>query len=409
MNVLMIRTFKDEIRGLVNVRKNVVSLEFEPAHAASYNELVENVQRNLMLADFGEEGHRESLLNPNNNKWASEMLRNVNLSCCVAGNCFLRVNELQLADTLIKVAVRNDHSMEFLDGDPWWVPYHHPLREVEAALRSGGPCSACADHVRLPVVTPCAHLLCESCLKKDREKCARCHKPYLMQSATDSARLTYNSNPKLPVPIEVIEWQPSYAQAGAIGKSGGGWHPDWKATQSSKCKRLVSRLKEIGILDPDKNTKAIVFSRFWPHINLIDKSLCDAGIPHCALKRDIRARDKNAVVHAFRTNPDFSVLLMDATGAVGLDLSMASWVFLMEPILDRSIEEQIVSRAHRMGAKEDVHVEVMIMEGSVEECSVRHVFEAKQDQNSTKMEITEDNRAIRNALISGLKRVRTTS
>lgn len=410
LNRLMIRTFKDEIRDLVRVHKKIHLLDFEAAHAASYNEFIENVQRNLILADLGEEGHVESLLNPNNTKWTSEVLRNLHMSCCVAGNCFLRVHPLQLADTLSKLAERNGYSLEFLDGHPWWTPITHPLRHVEEALCHGGICSICRDLVRLPIVTPCAHLLCESCLKSDREKCAYCGNAYLMQSAEDASRLMHNLRPKLPVPIEVIEWQPSYAQLGAVGKSGGGWHPDWKATQSSKCKHLVNRLIEIGVHKEDvsKRVKVIVFSNFWPHINLIDQSLWQADIPHCLLKRDTKASEKNNVVDVFRNRPEFNVLLMDVTGAVGLDLSMASYVFLMEPLLDRSVEEQIVSRAHRMGAKEDVHVEVLIMKGSIEELATKYLSDYEKKRNGCpSRDPMEENITLRNTLITGLTRVRT--
>lgn len=61
---------------------------------------------------------------------------------------------------------------------------------------------------------------------------------------------------------------------------------------------------------------------------------------------------------------------MDESGAVGLDLSMVSWVFLMEPLADRSLEKQIVSRAHRMGAQDSVQVEVLAMKDSAEELLV---------------------------------------
>jgi len=411
LNVLMIRTSKDEIRGLVKVKKQITVLDFEQEHAASYNELVENVQRNLMLtecklvlADIGEEGQiKESPWRPSRPKSVSEMLRDVNLSCCVAGSSHLSVIVSQLADTLTKLAVRNDHSLEFLDGKPWWVPSQHPLREIERALRFGGHCSVCSDRVRLPIVTPCAHLLCGSCIKIDSEKCALCHKPYVMQLVTDTTRLSGNVGPQYPAPIEVIEWQPLYAQAGAIG--GVEWHPNWRATQSSKCKQLVSRLNEIDVTNDSGKTKAIVFSRFWTHINLIDESLSEAEIPHCILKRDMEGKEKNEAVHDFRTNHDFNVLLMDTTGAVGLDLSMASYVFLMEPILDKSVEEQIISRAHRMGAKQDVHVEVMIMKGSVEEASMAYFDEKSEEHLIKKVESMEDNRAFQNAMICGLKRV----
>lgn len=51
-----------------------------------------------------------------------------------------------------------------------------------------------------------------------------------------------------------------------------------------------------------------------------------------------------------------TVLLMDESASVGLDLSFVSYVLLLEPIADTSLEDQVISRAHRMGAKEHILV-----------------------------------------------------
>lgn len=51
--------------------------------------------------------------------------------------------------------------------------------------------------------------------------------------------------------------------------------------------------------------------------------------------------DRRLVLHTFRTDPEVGVLLMDSSGSVGLDLSFASYVFLMEPLADRSLEQQV--------------------------------------------------------------------
>ena len=69
----------------------------------------------------------------------------------------------------------------------------------------------------------------------------------------------------------------------------------------------------------------------------------------------------------FKDDPDVQVLLLDSSGAVGLDLSFVSHIFLMEPIYDRSFESQIIARAWRMGAKGTVHIYRLAMRGSVEE------------------------------------------
>lgn len=54
------------------------------------------VVRNLMLADWFDEDHSESFLNPKRSKWARELLSNVRQACCVAGQCSIEVRDLLL-------------------------------------------------------------------------------------------------------------------------------------------------------------------------------------------------------------------------------------------------------------------------------------------------------------------------
>lgn len=67
-------------------------------------------------------------------------------------------------------------------------------------------------------------------------------------------------------------------------------------------------------------------------------------------------------------DPDVGVLVMDETGSVGLDLSFVSWVFLMEPLADASLQAQVTARAHRMGASQAVHVETLVMKVTPSYC-----------------------------------------
>ena len=60
-----------------SVLMQITRLKFEPEHGQSYNDLVEVIVRNLLLADWWDEDHSESLLAPRNSKWGAEMLRNV--------------------------------------------------------------------------------------------------------------------------------------------------------------------------------------------------------------------------------------------------------------------------------------------------------------------------------------------
>ena len=56
---------------------------------------------------------------------------------------------------------------------------------------------------------------------------------------------------------------------------------------------------------------------------------------------------------------DASILLLHTDGSHGLDLSFATHLFLLEKIKDPSLERQIISRAHRMGAKGAVSVQLL--------------------------------------------------
>ena len=71
--------------------------------------------------------------------------------------------------------------------------------------------------------------------------------------------------------------------------------------------------------------------------------------------------DESELELCLQKDASCGVLLMDHTGAVGLDLSFVSYVFLLEPVEDMSLYKQIVSRAHRLGAKSTVHVEILVM------------------------------------------------
>ena len=52
-----------------------------------------------------------------------------------------------------------------------WVPKGHALAHVEAAIVDGGPCQLCDALVRLPIITPCAHVLCLACAATARCAC----------------------------------------------------------------------------------------------------------------------------------------------------------------------------------------------------------------------------------------------
>ena len=117
-----------------------------------------------------------------------------------------------------------------------------------------------------------------------------------------------------------------------------------------------------------KLPKIVVFSSFRTHLHVVDVCLTEGRVPLQSLSRQGYSREqKDAALSQFRDDPYCPVLLLDRSAAEGLDLSFVNYVFLMEPLENVSLEEQVISRAHRMGQQSIVHVEVLVARGTAEE------------------------------------------
>ncbi|XP_052193368.1 F-box protein At3g54460 isoform X2 [Diospyros lotus] len=401
----MISARKVDLQTIPPCIKKVTFLNFTEEHARSYNELVVTVRRNILMADWNDPSHVESLLNPKQWKFRSTTIRNVRLSCCVAGHIKVTDAGQDIQETM-DILVENG-----LD------PSSEEYAFIKYNLLYGGSCMRCKEWCRLPVITPCRHLLCLDCVALNSERCTSpgCDNSYEMQSPEILTR-PENPNPKWPVPKDLIELQPSYKQDD--------WDPDWQSTSSSKVAYLVQRLKKLQeankmvgfcideeieakhskeflctdqksdscslshqeALSPQTTVsckmlpdKVLIFSQFLEHIHVIEQQLTLAGIKFAGMYSPMHSSNKIKSLVTFQYDSSCMALLMDGSAALGLDLSFVTHVFLMEPIWDRSMEEQVISRAHRMGATRPIHVETLAMHGTVEEQMVR--FLQLEDSN----------------------------
>ena len=263
--------------------------------------------------------------------------------------------------------------------------------KIGEALRNGCKCEKCDIFSLQPLITPCGCLLCAWCTKSSKTKCSLCNSEYKMQAIDDKTRKDVNPNPQWSVPIELIELQPAYSSVytGGFGAQGtGGWRLDYTSLnhESSKIKYLFKKLREFfdqfeWKADPSNfNTggswlhinlnnktkrKVIVFSQFMQHFLAIEQALNRQNVRFARVYLNSNL-EKVREIQRFESDPNIPILLMDVSGAVGLDLHFVSHVFLMDPIPDISLEEQIIARAWRMGAQETIHIYRLAMKDSVE-------------------------------------------
>jgi SNF2 family DNA or RNA helicase len=112
--------------------------------------------------------------------------------------------------------------------------------------------------------------------------------------------------------------------------------------------------------------KVLVFSQFVRHLAIVKAYLEKEGIPYAYL--DGSTKDRQAQVEKFQEQEEIKVFLISLkAGGVGLNLTKAEYVFLLDPWWNPAVEAQAIDRAHRIGQQNKVIIYKFISRGSVEE------------------------------------------
>jgi superfamily II DNA or RNA helicase len=112
--------------------------------------------------------------------------------------------------------------------------------------------------------------------------------------------------------------------------------------------------------------KVLVFSSFVEHLKLYKNYLDERQIDYCYL--DGSTKDRRGEVERFQNDEKVQVFLLSLkAGGVGLNLTRASYVFLLDPWWNPAAEAQAFDRAHRIGQQNKVFVYKFITRNSIEE------------------------------------------
>ncbi|KAK8057087.1 hypothetical protein PG996_011024 [Apiospora saccharicola] len=115
------------------------------------------------------------------------------------------------------------------------------------------------------------------------------------------------------------------------------------------------------------DVKSIVFSFWTSTLAICEEALDGAGIRCERVDGTVKSREREKIFARFQDENDTKVLLLSLScGAVGLTLTAASRVYLMEPQWNPAIEEQALARVHRIGQTKEVTTIRFIMEDTIE-------------------------------------------
>lgn len=140
----------------------------------------------------------------------------------------------------------------------------------------------------------------------------------------------------------------------------------------SKSFYLVDRLSSM-LSQKSSTLKVIVFSQFRDALNVVGDRLLKKFGTACVAEYFGRYREQE--LHKFIHAKECFILLLTKDGSEGLDLSFVTNIVFLEQIYDKSLQNQAVARAWRMGASGPVEVETLIASNTVEEAMYQQNLE----------------------------------
>jgi len=142
---------------------------------------------------------------------------------------------------------------------------------------------------------------------------------------------------------------------------------------SAKVECLVERLRALRA----EGHRALVFSQFTSLLSIVRERLTEEQISFEYL--DGKTRDRAGAVARFQSDPSIGAFLISLkAGGVGLNLTGADYVFILDPWWNPAAEAQAIDRAHRIGQTRNVIAYRLLAKRTVEE-RVAHLQAQKRD------------------------------
>ncbi|KAH9929764.1 SNF2 family N-terminal domain-containing protein [Fomitopsis serialis] len=221
-------------------------------------------------------------------------------------------------------------------------------------------CPICFDVMDTPTIIPnCLHQSCKDCIiafietcreKGEEGRCPTCSRGPVKESDL----------------IEVVR-----SKTQAEGKEPQASRPavtlrrnDFRS--STKLEALLQNLKRLQ--SEDSSFRAVVFSQFTSFLDLIQTILEREGLAWYRFDGTMDVKKRNDSIAGFKAASQAPKVLIVSlkAGGVGLNLTNANHVFMMDCWWNAATENQAIDRVHRIGQEKPVYVKHFIISDTIE-------------------------------------------
>ena len=154
--------------------------------------------------------------------------------------------------------------------------------------------------------------------------------------------------------------------------------------ESGKLESLRDLLAQIQ----DSNHRVLIFSQFRGMLDILEKEIVKLGMTSFKITGSTPAKERQEMTNAFNSGERTAFLISLKAGGVGLNLTGADTVILVDLWWNPAVEDQAIGRAHRMGQDQNVEVYRMITRGTIEE-KIQELQASKRHLVSTILDGTE--------------------
>ena len=134
--------------------------------------------------------------------------------------------------------------------------------------------------------------------------------------------------------------------------------------------------------------RVLIFSQFKGMLEKIEQELPELGLTSFKITGSTPAQDRQEMTKAFNQGERDAFLISLKAGGVGLNLTGADTVILVDLWWNPAVEAQAIGRAHRMGQEQMVEVYRLITKGTIEE-KIQELQEQKKHLVSQVLDGTE--------------------